>query len=172
MFLAFEIISKYFPSHPWWRTQRHQKSSVVNVLMIFTYFSWVFRGPLSPPWPAVWLVAAQSSTNWTSTISCFTFQASLGQLPDNRSPYLPARILKVYIVPLMGFSHAYQSDGLNITLLSQALSSKTAPALEMVDWRYLPKTVEGLRSPQLLSSSLRVNCWSCPLDDLFQHTYS
>ena len=101
-----------------------------------------------------------------------TFQASLGQLPDNRSPYLPARILKVYIVPLMGFSHAYQSDGLNITLLSQALSSKTAPALEMVDWRYLPKTVEGLRSPQLLSSSLRVNCWSCPLDDLFQHTYS
>lgn len=72
MFLAFEIISEYFPSHPWWRTQRHQKSFVVNVLMIFTYFSWVFRGPFSPLWPSV-----QSSTNWACTVSVFTFQASL-----------------------------------------------------------------------------------------------
>ena len=37
----------------------------------------------------------------------------------NKSPHLPARILKVYIEALMGFSHTYHPDGLDNAMLSQ-----------------------------------------------------
>lgn len=56
--------------------------------------------------------------NKQGDLNCLNFyEAYLEQLQDNRSPPLPARILKVYRKALPGLSHS--PDGLNSTLLSQ-----------------------------------------------------
>ena len=78
----------------------------------------------------------------------------------NRSPYLPARILKFYIEALTGFSHVFSPDGLNNTLLSQGHVLERAPMVGTVGRTYIPRTREGVKS------------FHCPgphpLDDLLQ----
>lgn len=51
----------------------------------------------------------------------------LGDHKTNRSSHLPAKILKVYIEVLMGFSHIFRPDGLNNTLLSMLHFIKQLP---------------------------------------------
>lgn len=49
----------------------------------------------------------------------------------NRYQHLCTRILKVYIVDLMGFNHVLSPDSLNNTLLSQGCFFEMAPTLKM-----------------------------------------
>lgn len=82
----------------------------------------------------------------------------------NKSLYLSARILKVYIEALVGFSQVFSPGGLN-TLPSQSCIPETVSTVGMMGRRYIPRSGEGVRSLQLLGSSLSVN-WSCPFNAL------
>ena len=57
----------------------------------------------------------------------------LGGCKMSRSPHLPARILKVYIEVLTGFSHEFSPDGLNNILISQGCALEMAPAMGKAD---------------------------------------
>ena len=81
---------------------------------------------------------------------------------------LTAKILRVYIEALTGFSHVFSPDGLDSTLLSQGCILETAPTVGTVGRMYIPMTEERVRSFRMLGSSLWVNQQSHPLNDLFQ----
>lgn len=59
----------------------------------------------------------------------------------------PLEILKVYIKALTGFSHLYNSDGVNNTLLYQGYALETAASITIVGGTYIPKTRKWVRSP-------------------------
>ena len=86
----------------------------------------------------------------------------------SRSPHLPARILKVYIDVLNGFSHIFSPDGLSNTLLSQGYMLGRALAMGMVGGMYMPRTGKGVRSFLMVQVQLRVSQRSHTLDDLLQ----
>lgn len=50
----------------------------------------------------------------------------------SRSPHLPTRILKIDIQASIGFSHAFNPNGLSNTLLSQGYVLETAGSMGMV----------------------------------------
>lgn len=56
-----------------------------------------------------------------------------------RSPYLPARMVNIYMKALMGFSHTYSADSLSNTLLSQDCLFKMATATGIVGGMYIPE---------------------------------
>lgn len=57
----------------------------------------------------------------------------------NRSAHPPARILRVYIEDLVGFSDVFSLDDLSSTLFSQSYVCKTAVNMEIVGRLYIPK---------------------------------
>ena len=65
----------------------------------------------------------------------------------SRPPNRPARILKVYIEALTGFSHVFSSDGPDNTLLSQGCILETSPRMERVGRTY--RTGGGGEEPQI-----------------------
>lgn len=76
----------------------------------------------------------------------------------SRSPHIPARILKVYIAALTGFSHAYLPYGLNTTFLFQDCFLGHLLGAGKANGAHIPATGEGERSFWLLESSLLANC--------------
>lgn len=89
-----------------------------------------------------------------------------GSRKTRRSPRPPARIFKVYIEALTGFSHICHPDSLINTLFSQDYVLGTATTVGKVSRTYIPRMREGVRSLQLPGSISGVNQWSHPLDDL------
>ena len=89
----------------------------------------------------------------------------------SRSPYLPARILEVYIEALTGFSHVYCPDGLSNTILSQGYLLVIAPTVGTMGREYIPRTGVwgGEEPPKDWVQLSDVNWWSLPLHDLLQH---
>lgn len=64
------------------------------------------------------------------------------------SLHLPARILKVYIKALSGFSHFFRPYGLNNTLLSQGYVLETAPGAGILGRTCIPRT-GAVEEPQI-----------------------
>ena len=98
----------------------------------------------------------------------FNTSLVLGSCRTSRSPHLPARILEIYIKTLTGFNHVFSPEGLNNTLLSEGCVLEMAPAMGMVDRRYIPRTELRVRGLRLSQPSSQINWQSRPLDDLFQ----
>ena len=70
----------------------------------------------------------------------------LGGYKTSRSLCPPVRILKVYIAPIMGFSHISSPYGLNNTLLSQGYILKTAASMGIVGKMYIPRIGDRVRN--------------------------
>ena len=100
-----------------------------------------------------------------------TYKAYLGWPQMSTSLHPPTRILKVYIEALTRFSHIVHPDGLNNTLLSQGCFLEAASDSGKTGRTHISSIWERVRSLQESGSNLRVNWWSCPLDDLLQHRY-
>ena len=86
----------------------------------------------------------------------------LGCHKTRRSPHPPAKILKVDIETLPGFSCVYRADGL----------SSPHPWKRLPLWEHhtcFTRPGEEMRRLQLPGSSFRFNWRSCPLRDLLQH---
>lgn len=88
----------------------------------------------------------------------------------SRPPHMPARILKVYIGALIGFSHVHHPDDVSTTFLSQDDILGAATGMERDKQNTHSKDSERIGRLQLLTSSLRVKWWSCLLNDLLQQT--
>lgn len=89
----------------------------------------------------------------------------LGSCKTSRFPHPPAKILKVYIEVLTGLSHVNHPDGPSNTLLSQGCVLGLCPSsAEKTSVTHVPSKGEGVRRRLLSGSSLRVNCWSRPLN--------
>ena len=88
----------------------------------------------------------------------------------NKSPPLPARILKVSIEILTGFSHIRSPDDLKNTLFSQGRVLENSSQGGMVDRTYIPRPGEEARSFQLPCPGPAPGSTGCHLlfDDLFQ----
>lgn len=73
---------------------------------------------------------------------------ALGGHKASRSLYPPARIFKVYLEALTGFSHVCHPDGLEITThcFLKTVSLKMAPTVEWVGQTYILGTEKGVRS--------------------------
>lgn len=71
---------------------------------------------------------------------------AVGGLKMSKSLHPPARILKVYIQTLTGFSHIHNPGGLNNTLLSQGYVLETASTVGM-GGKHITRAGEGMRSP-------------------------
>lgn len=84
---------------------------------------------------------------------------ALGGHKASRSLYPPARIFKVYLEALTGFSHVCHPDGLEITThcFLKTVSLKMAPTVEWVGQTYILGTEKGVRSLWFPELSLQVN---------------
>lgn len=98
-----------------------------------------------------------------------TFKACLEWPRDAYISTPTTRILEVYIKALTGFSHIFHADGLNNTLVSQGCVLEAAFNAGKAGRTHISSIQERVRSLQVPGSNLRVNWWSCPLDDLLQH---
>ena len=76
------------------------------------------------------------------------------------SPHTSARILKVYIETVTGFSHVFILGGFNTTFLFQGCTLGAASGGGEGSTMQLPRTGAG--------ASLRVSWRSCPLDGFLQ----
>ena len=93
----------------------------------------------------------------------------LGDCKMSKFLHLPARILKVYIDTLMGFSHIYYPDDLNNISLSQGCVLETSSACSNGGKKvYSNDEGKGKRSLQLPGSSFWVNWKLCPLHYFLQ----
>lgn len=94
----------------------------------------------------------------------------LGRHKMNKSPPLPARILKVSIEILTGFSHIRSPDDLKNTLFSRGRVLENSSQGGMVDRTYIPRPGEEARSFQLPCPGPAPRSTGCHLlfDDLFQ----
>lgn len=86
-------------------------------------------------------------------------------LAASGSLHLSARILKVYIETLMGFSHIFSPDGLNNTLLFQGCILETALVMRTVCRMYIPRMgwesgASDCLAPVCGSAGVHISCWS------------
>ena len=88
----------------------------------------------------------------------------LGSCETSRSPHLPARMLKVCVEALTGFSHVYCPDGLNNTLISESCDLENGSHCENVEQNVNSKDRGGREEPLIA----QVNQQSCSLDDFPQ----
>lgn len=74
----------------------------------------------------------------------------------NRPPCPLARILKVYIEALTGFSHVFSPGGLRTASLSQGSILRAASSVDKEGGRLIPGAGTGVRSHQSSRASLWV----------------